>query len=305
MMTLNNLQNILKRIGEMKCELCPRRCSVNRAINHGYCKQGLEAKVANYSLHFGEEPCISYEKGSGTVFFSGCSLRCVYCQNYDISNKNIGQVISLNQLAEIFKELDENADNINLVTPTHFSNVIQEAFKLYKPKNPVIYNTHGYELESEIEKIANFTDIFLTDFKYYSPEISKKYSSAENYFEIASKALNKMLELKPNIYENGKILQGVIVRHLLLPNNLEDSKKVLKYLSEKHPNITISLMAQYTPYGEIKNFPELNRKITTEEYDELTDYAYSLGLDGYMQELSSADEEFIPEFSDILKPLKK
>ena len=130
MMTLNNLQNILKRIGEMKCELCPRRCSVNRAINHGYCKQGLEAKVANYSLHFGEEPCISYKKGSGTVFFSGCSLRCVYCQNYDISNKNIGQIVNVNQLAEIFKELDENADNINLVTPTHFSNVIQDAIKL-------------------------------------------------------------------------------------------------------------------------------------------------------------------------------
>ena len=287
------------------CKLCPRECGIDRSKTIGACKATDKVKVALASIHSYEEPCISGIEGSGTVFFSNCNLRCVYCQNYDISNKNIGQIVNVNQLAEIFKELDENADNINLVTPTHFSNVIQDAFKLYKPKNPVIYNTHGYELESEIEKIANFTDIFLTDFKYYSPEISKKYSSAENYFEIASKALNKMLELKPNIYENGKILQGVIVRHLLLPNNLEDSKKVLKYLSEKHPNITISLMAQYTPYGEIKNFPELNRKITKEEYDELTDYAYSLGLDGYMQELSSADEEFIPEFSDILKPLKK
>lgn len=282
----------------MNCKLCPRGCGINRDENIGFCGQENKIKIANFSLHMWEEPCISYEKGSGTVFFSGCSLKCVYCQNYEISSENVGQVISIQDLANIFKELDKKADNINLVNPTHFSNLIIEALKIYKPKNPVIYNTHGYELASIVEKLSPYVDIFLTDFKYYSPELSLKYSGAKDYFQVATKALDKMIELKPNIFKDGKMLQGVIVRHLILPNLTEDSKKVLSYIASKHKDVTLSIMAQYTPYGRAKEFPEINRKITAREYDELIDYAVELSLDGYMQELTSADQCYIPKFSN-------
>lgn len=286
----------------MECNLCPRHCKVDREKTFGFCGQKALPKIANYSLHMWEEPCISYKKGSGTVFFSGCSLKCVYCQNYEISSKNVGQEISIEDLANVFKELDQKADNINLVTPTHFSDSIIKALKIYRPKNPVIYNTHGYELESEIEKISPYIDIFLTDLKYYSPELSQKYSGVSNYFEIASRALKKMVSLKTNVFKNGKMLSGVIVRHMLLPSHLEDSKQILKFLAENFPSVTLSLMAQYTPLGRASDFPEINRKITEEEYDELIDFAISLGLDGYMQELSSADDCFVPKFSNNVLP---
>lgn len=282
----------------MNCNLCPRRCEINREEKIGFCGQKNLIKIANFSLHNWEEPCISYEKGSGAIFFSGCSLKCVYCQNYEISSQGVGQTITVQDLANIFKELDKKADNINLVNPTHFSNLIIEALKIYKPKNPVIYNTHGYEIEEEIEKLSPYIDIFLTDLKYYSSELSLKYSGVKDYFEVATKALKKMIVLKPTIIDNGKLLQGVIVRHLLLPNFIEDSKKILEYLAKNHSEVTLSLMAQYTPYGRAKDFPEINRKITAHEYDELVDYAIKLGLDGYMQELSSADECYIPKFSN-------
>lgn len=282
----------------MNCNLCPRRCEINREEKIGFCGEKNLIKIANFSLHNWEEPCISYEKGSGAIFFSGCSLKCVYCQNYEISSQGVGQTITVQDLANIFKELDKKADNINLVNPTHFSNLIIEALKIYKPKNPVIYNTHGYEIEEEIEKLSPYIDIFLTDLKYYSSELSLKYSGVKDYFEVATKALKKMIVLKPTIIDNGKLLQGVIVRHLLLPNFIEDSKKILEYLAKNHSEVTLSLMAQYTPYGRAKDFPEINRKITAHEYDELVDYAIKLGLDGYMQELSSADECYIPKFSN-------
>lgn len=282
----------------MNCNLCPRRCGINREEKIGFCGEKNLIKIANFSLHNWEEPCISYEKGSGAIFFSGCSLKCVYCQNYEISSQGVGQTITVQDLANIFKELDKKADNINLVNPTHFSNLIIEALKIYKPKNPVIYNTHGYEIEEEIEKLSPYIDIFLTDLKYYSSELSLKYSGVKDYFEVATKALKKMIVLKPTIIDNGKLLQGVIVRHLLLPNFIEDSKKILEYLAKNHSEVTLSLMAQYTPYGRAKDFPEINRKITAHEYDELVDYAIKLGLDGYMQELSSADECYIPKFSN-------
>lgn len=282
----------------MNCNLCPRRCGINREEKIGFCGEKNLIKIANFSLHNWEEPCISYEKGSGAIFFSGCSLKCVYCQNYEISSQGVGQTITVQDLANIFKELDKKADNINLVNPTHFSNLIIEALKIYKPKNPVIYNTHGYEIEEEIEKLSPYIDIFLTDLKYYSSELSLKYSGVKDYFEVATKALKKMIVLKPTIIDNGKLLQGVIVRYLLLPNFIEDSKKILEYLAKNHSEVTLSLMAQYTPYGRAKDFPEINRKITAHEYDELVDYAIKLGLDGYMQELSSADECYIPKFSN-------
>ena len=248
----------------MECNLCPRGCKVDREKTFGFCGQKALPKIANYSLHMWEEPCISYKKGSGTVFFSGCSLKCVYCQNYEISSENVGQEISIEDLANVFKELDQKADNINLVTPTHFSDSIIKALEIYRPKNPVIYNTHGYELESEIEKISPYIDIFLTDLKYYSPELSQKYSGVSNYFEIASRALKKMVSLKTNVFKNGKMLSGVIVRHMLLPSHLEDSKQILKFLAENFPSVTLSLMAQYTPLGRASDLPEINRKITEE-----------------------------------------
>ena len=282
----------------MNCNLCARRCGINREEKIGFCGEKNLIKIANFSLHNWEEPCISYEKGSGAIFFSGCSLKCVYCQNYEISSQGVGQTITVQDLANIFKELDKKADNINLVNPTHFSNLIIEALKIYKPKNPVIYNTHGYEIEEEIEKLSPYIDIFLTDLKYYSSELSLKYSGVKDYFEVATKALKKMIVLKPTIIDNGKLLQGVIVRYLLLPNFIEDSKKILEYLAKNHSEATLSLMAQYTPYGRAKDFPEINRKITAHEYNELVDYAIKLGLDGYMQELSSADECYIPKFSN-------
>ena len=282
----------------MNCEQCPRKCKIDRESKKGYCGEKNTLKIANFSLHQWEEPCISYKKGSGAIFFSGCSLKCVYCQNYEISSLDIGQEISVEQLAEIFKKLDKTADNINLVNPTHFSSLIIEALKIYKPKVPIVYNTHGYELENEIVKLSNYVDIFLTDLKYFNSEISLKYSKVENYFDIAKVAINKMIELKPNILKNGKLLQGVIIRHLVLPSLVEDSKKILNFLANHHKNAIISIMAQYTPLGNAKNYPEINRTLYEEEYNEIIDYAINLGLDGYMQELSSANDCFIPKFSN-------
>ena len=282
----------------MDCKLCPRQCCVDRNKNKGFCGEKNTLKIANYSLHQWEEPCISYKKGSGAIFFSGCSLKCVYCQNYEISSLDVGQEISVNQLAEIFKELDLTADNINLVNSTHFSSLIIDALKIYKPKAPVIYNTHGYELEEEIVKLANYVDIFLTDLKYFSSEISLKYSKVNNYFDVAKKEKKKMIELKPNKFKNGQMLQGVIVRHLVLPTLTNDSKKILDYIAKEHKDVILSLMAQYTPLGEAVNFPEINRTLLQEEYDEVVNYAINLNLDGYMQELSSANDCFIPKFSN-------
>lgn len=281
----------------MKCNLCPRGCLVDRNEKSGFCGQ-QNLKIANYGLFHWEEPCISYEKGSGAIFFSGCSLKCVFCQNYEISSQNVGQEITVNNLAKIFEELDAVADNINLVNPTHFSDKIIEALKIYKPHVPVVYNTHGYELESEIIKLAAFVDIFLTDLKYYDNALAEKLSGAKNYFQIASKAIDKMIVLKPNKFEGDKMTQGVIIRHLILPNHTDDSKRILEHIKNSHPDAIISLMGQYIPCGKASLFADINRKLTAEEYDDVTDYAYHLGLDGYMQELSSADEMFIPKFSN-------
>lgn len=281
----------------MKCNLCPRGCLVDRSKSAGFCGQ-QKLKIANYGLFHWEEPCISYKKGSGAIFFSGCSLKCVFCQNYEISSQNVGQEISVSDLAKIFEELDATADNINLVNPTHFSDQIIEALKIYSPRVPIVYNTHGYELESEIEKLSGFVDIFLTDLKYYDNSLAEKLSSAKNYFQIASKAVDKMIALKPNKFDSDKMTQGVIIRHLILPNHTDDSKRVLDHIKRTHPDAIISLMGQYVPCGKASAYADINRKLTAEEYDDVTDYAYQLGLDGYMQELSSADEMFIPKFSN-------
>lgn len=282
----------------MLCNLCPRKCNIDRNINQGYCTEKSNARIANYGLFNFEEPCISYKNGSGAIFFSGCSLKCVYCQNYEISQNGTGQEITDEELANIFKELDKTADNINLVNPTHFSSNIINALKIYKPKCPVVYNTHGYEKVEIIEELASYVDIFLTDLKYFSEEKSFKYSKAKNYFEVTSKAINKMCELKKDVFENGKMLYGVIIRHLLLPGNLEDSKLCLDWVKENQPNRLISLMAQYVPMGKANLYPEINRKVTNNEYNSLLEYADSLSLNGFSQELTSADKDFIPKFSN-------
>lgn len=286
----------------MKCNLCPRNCSVDRSIKKGFCGSVDKIKIANYGLFKFEEPCISFDKGSGAIFFSGCSLKCVYCQNYEISDKGVGKEITVEELAKIFEKFDKTADNINLVNPTHFVREIIEAFKIYKPSIPVVYNTHGYETVKTIEMLEPFVDIYLTDFKYFDSDISLKYSKAENYLEKAHFALKEMVRQKQNVFdENGKMLKGVIVRHLILPNNLDNSKKVLDYLKEEYDDITISLMSQYIPCHKAKDYEEINRTLLQEEYDEILDYAYNLGLDGYAQELSSAEEFYIPKWSDDIK----
>lgn len=295
------MEDILK-----SCTLCPRECKVNRYDKRGFCLANDKIRVARADLHFWEEPPISGEKGSGTVFFSGCNLRCVFCQNYDISRENFGKEISIERLAKVFIELQEKgANNINLVTPTHFIDGIVKALNLSKRmglKLPVVYNTSSYEKVESLKKLSGLVDIYLPDFKYMSVELSKKYSSAENYSEIAKKAIEEMVRQagEPRFDDkSGLMTRGVIVRHLVLPNHTQDSKKIIKYLYETYGDgIFISIMRQYTPFGELENYPEINRRITDEEYDEVVDYAIDLGVEnGFIQDEEAACESFIPKFN--------
>lgn len=288
------------------CALCPRECHADRTSGKkGYCKCGAELVVARAALHMWEEPCISGEEGSGTVFFAGCSLACVYCQNYKISKSPAGKAISAGRLAEIFIGLrDKGANNINLVTPGHFLPHIIEAIEISRKmgmKLPVVYNCGGYEKEETLKKLEGYIDIYLPDFKYCSDQPAKRYSNCGDYFQAAQKAIKEMVRQTGEIKFDGRgIMQrGVMVRHLLLPGYLEDSKKIIRYLYETYGDkIYISIMNQYTPMSGIKEYPELNRKITQKEYDELIDYAINLGLNnGFIQEGETASESFIPEFN--------
>ncbi|MBQ3494783.1 MAG: radical SAM protein [Clostridia bacterium] len=282
----------------MKCLICPRKCGADRTNCVGFCGTGEKVKIALYKLFEYEEPCISVGKGSGAIFFSGCSLKCVYCQNYDISTLANGRELSIQRLADIFKELEDmGAENINLVNPTHYVVQIAKAFKIYKPKIPIVYNTHGYESEQSLAIACKFVDVFLTDFKYFDNAVAKKYSKAEDYVEVCKKALDAMKQHNPTDEFCGeKLVRGVIVRHLVLPLCASDSVKILTYIKQKYPNTIVSLMAQYTPYGEVDKFPELNRKITKREYDKVVDAFVNLGLDGYVQERESSSCEYIPKW---------
>ena len=283
----------------MKCLLCPNGCNIDKSTTKGFCGTNNDIRIAKYYLHPFEEPSVSGNNGSGTVFFCGCALKCVFCQNYELSRNTRGIVISPTSLAEIFKELEDlGAHNINLVNPTHYSNKIIEAFKIYPPKIPVVYNTHGYERVEILEKMNDYVDVYLPDMKFFSPSLSKRYTGKENYFEVASKALEFMIKSKPLIFSNdGLIKQGVIVRHLVLPQATSDSKKILDWYSPLKDEAYINVMSQYTPFGEIDNFPELKRKITAREYDTVIDYAISLGIDKmFYQEQKSADEKYIPNW---------
>lgn len=285
-----------------KCNLCPRNCGVNRHETVGVCGAGDKIKLAYYSLHQWEEPVISGTNGSGTVFFSHCNLKCIFCQNKKISTGGYGKVISNERLKEIFLELQKKgAHNINLVTPTPFVPLIADVLQEVNGKEltiPVVYNTSSYENVETIKIMNGLVDIYLADLKYYSNELGLKYSRCNNYFEVASKAIDEMVK-QVGTFEivNDLMKKGVIVRVLILPGHIEDSKKIIKYLYDKyHDEVIISIMNQYTPIEKLE-YDNLNRKVTDDEYDEVVNYAYDLGVRmAFMQEGETQSESFIPDF---------
>ena len=287
------------------CNVCPRNCNVDRANGKiGYCKCNDKVKVALVSTHDFEEPCISKTNGSGTIFFSNCNLNCMFCQNYEISQLGKGREITIDRLAEIFVEQQRRGvNNINLVTPTMYAYQIIDAIKIARNKGlniPVIYNSNGYESVQTIKDLNGYIDVYLPDFKYYSDEIAIKYSKAPHYKEIASEAIKEMYnQVGPAQFdENGIIKKGVIIRHLILPNHVQNSKNILKWIKENMPqDVYVSVMAQYFPTYKAKEDDLLNRKITIKEYRAVENYLYSLELEnGYMQDLGKHEEEYVPEF---------
>lgn len=286
------------------CELCPRKCHINRNTTKGICSNTSTLKVARSALHYFEEPSISGTNGSGTIFFSGCNLKCCYCQNKGISNDNFGINISAERLSELMLELQaKNANNINLVTPTHFVPSIIEAIKLARKKGlsiPIVYNTSGYESVATIKLLAGYVDIYLTDFKYFDNKLGEDLSKVKNYFEIASLALEEMYkQVGINKFaSNGMMTKGIIVRFLVLPTKGTDTKKIINYLYKKYQdNIYLSIMNQYTPVNHSDTFTFLNDKVSDKEYDDIINYALDLGVkNAYIQEGETQDESFIPPF---------
>ena len=293
-----------EKISITSCQLCPRECNADRTKGEGFCGGGGNIKIARAALHQWEEPCISGKNGSGTVFFSGCPLKCCFCQNYKISAENYGKEITIQHLAEIFLNLQEqNAHNINLVSPTQYVPWIISALDLVKPqlKIPVVYNSGGYESIETLRSLRDYIDIYLPDLKYMDQEISKKYSNADDYFEVAAAAITEMYNQVGGVSfdDDGILKKGMIIRHLTLPNNRVDSIRIMEWISRTFPknDILISLMSQYTPFYHSNYYKEINRRISTFEYNSVVDKAVSLGLDGFMQEKSSAKEEYTPEFN--------
>lgn len=284
------------------CNSCPRQCNINRDKKLGVCGVPAEYKIARAALHFWEEPCISGDRGSGTVFFSGCSLKCVYCQNYEISKNAFGKTVSEDRLIEIFKELEaQGAHNINLVNPTHYSLQLFETLTKYKPTIPVVWNTGGYDSVETLKKGEGLVDIYLTDIKYVSESVSKKYSGAEDYFSVASEAVLEMQnQVKENIFDGNGIMQkGLIVRHLVLPGNVSQAIKVMDWVKVNLPEDTIiSLMSQYTPCGKAGEYPTINRTLSEREYDIVLNHAEKLDLENvFIQERDSSSTDFIPDFN--------
>ena len=286
------------------CTICPHMCKVNRLNNNiGRCKCNNSIKIALASLHQFEEPCISGKNGSGTVFFSNCNLNCVYCQNHLISQQGKGKIISIEHLAKIFiNQQKKGASNINLVTPTMYVYQIIEAIKIAKEAGlniPIIYNTNGYENVETIKLLNGYVDVFLPDFKYSDNKLAKKYSNVDNYFEIASKAILEMYFQvgHPQFDASGLIKKGIIIRHLILPNHIDNTKNVLLWIKDNLPKgVYISLMAQYFPTYKAKEMPSLNRKLTSSEYDEVLEILSNLDINGYFQELGEHEEEYVPNF---------
>lgn len=288
-----------------KCELCPRKCGVNRLEGEsGFCKAGAKVKIARAALHHWEEPCISGERGSGTVFFSHCTLKCVFCQNHQISSGGKGKELTEEELADIFLDLQEQgAHNINLVTPTHYVPQIIKALESAKVRGlqlPIVYNSSGYETTETLRLLEGYIDIYMPDLKYYKEGYAKKYSKAADYFVYTKSALEEMVKQRPKAVfdQEGMMTKGVIVRHLMLPGLLFDTKKIIEYLYKTYGNtLYISLMNQYTPLEIVKDYPELNRKLNARHYDYMVDYLISLGVEnGFIQEGETASESFIPPF---------
>lgn len=287
-----------------KCELCPRKCGVNRNITRGFCRGGTKASVTRAAKHFWEEPVISGKNGSGTVFFSGCTMRCVFCQNHEISRKNVGKELSDSELCDIFLSLQaDGAENINLVNPVHFAPNIKNALRLAKLDIPVVWNSGGYERVETLREMDGLVDIYLPDLKYRSNEKAMRYSGVPDYAENAVAAICEMFRQTgaPVLDENNMMKKGVIVRHLVLPSMPLQSIKALRFIKEHLPDdIFVSLMGQYIPSGDVseENFPEINRKITIKEYRAVLNEYKALGFDGFCQDLSSADEIFVPVLKD-------
>ena len=283
----------------MNCNLCPRGCQTDRVTSVGFCQKTNTAEISKVMLHCGEEPFLATNNKSGAIFFAGCNLKCVYCQNYQIS-RGTGKPVSAKTLANLFLQLEQaGADNIDLVTPTHYANAIIDALKLYKPKIPIIYNCGGYESAEKIKELCKYVDIFLFDLKYYDNSLAIKYSSAPNYFEFATQAILTASKLKKTIWKNGTLIQGVSIRHLVLPSHTDDSINILKWINQ---NLTksspISIMSQYIPYGNANKYPEINRKIKPIEYKIVLNFAKNMkNKNIYIQDSESATDQMIPDFA--------
>lgn len=287
----------------MKCKLCPRLCNserTNTTNSNGYCKMPLLPRVARAALHYWEEPCISGKNGSGTVFFSGCSLGCVYCQNYELSHKDFGADITVERLSEIFRELEnKGAHNINLVNPTHYALAIHEALKIYRPKIPIVYNSGGYDNVTTLKMLEDYIDIYLLDFKYLSNERAGLYSDAPDYPQTAMAAITECARQKKECIfdENGIMQSGLIVRHLLLPQATNEAINIFDWVQKNAPMAYFSLMSQYLPLGRAQEYKIINRRITKREYEKVVNHIIDNGFDNcYIQELESAVKDYIPEF---------
>ncbi|WHE06561.1 radical SAM protein [Thermoanaerobacterium thermosaccharolyticum] len=287
-----------------KCNICPRNCNVDRSTKKGFCGMSNDIKVAKAYLHEWEEPCISGTRGSGTVFFTGCNLKCVFCQNYKISQGNFGIGVSTEKLADIFMNLEKSgAHNINLVTPTIFIPKIKEAIIIARNNGlsiPIVYNSNAYENVESLKTLDGLIDIYLPDLKYYNDETAIKYSNAPHYFEFATKAILEMYRQVGNpVFDNDGIMKrGIIIRHLILPGKLDETKKILKWIKDNLSNeVYVSLMGQYIPYYNANKYQELNRRISNREYEEAIEYFFEIGLEnGFVQDDESASESFIPDF---------
>lgn len=290
------------------CTLCPRQCGVNRGKNEtGYCRVTADLIVSRAALHMWEEPCISGTNGSGTVFFSGCSMQCVFCQNQVIASAQAGVAITVERLSEIFIELqDKGAHNINLVTPSHYVPHLVEAIPMAREKGliiPIVYNCSSYEKVETLKQLEGFIDIYLPDLKYYSSVISKRYSRCSDYFTISTKAIEEMVRQvgEPTFDEDGIMKKGTIIRHLALPGYINDSKEIVKYIYETYgDSVYISIMNQFTPIDKLIRYPEINKTLDERQYDDLVDFAIELGVEnGFIQEGETAKESFIPEFNNF------
>lgn len=281
----------------MNCSVCPVSCGTDRGKTSGACRVS-GVKIAKYYLHPFEEPPVSFKNGSGCVFFCGCSLKCVFCQNYDLSRNRRGKSISVRELADIFKRLEgDGAENINLVNPTHYLNEIEAALEIYRPQIPVVWNTHGYEKIQSLERADKFVDIWLTDLKFIDPALARRYTARGDYADFALPAVKFMADKPLKMREDGKMLSGCIVRNLVLPLAAYDSVNVVKFVSTLPESVYFSLMAQYTPFGEIENFKELQRKITPREYSRVLDEAERCGLANvFIQNIESSGRNFIPDW---------